>query len=197
MLFEPVTKALTEPVVSTQWSQVQKSCPHPSQNAHLHALAVEIFHNLQYQHNWSGLCMHNISPVTSAPFPRPLISGVPPHRIYVHPDDQIEEIKYGLKEEDVEVDREWVLPTRLREKWSLSRFGDVFDAIDVEPQAPGEGNQNVRGSKEIQEEVKNEVGEKRNKHPRREKRLLLATAADDSTVVYYIVHDGIVKPRQN
>lgn len=29
------------------------------------------------------------------------------------------------------------------------------------------------------------------------KRVLLATLDDDSTVVYYIVHDGIVKPRQN
>jgi len=26
---------------------------------------------------------------------------------------------------------------------------------------------------------------------------LLATLTDDSTVVYYIMHDGIVKPRQN
>jgi tRNA-splicing endonuclease subunit Sen15 len=32
---------------------------------------------------------------------------------------------------------------------------------------------------------------------RKTKRLLLATLDDDSTVVYYIVHDGIVKPRQN
>jgi len=31
----------------------------------------------------------------------------------------------------------------------------------------------------------------------RQKRLLLATLQDDSTVVYYIIHDGIVKPRQN
>ena len=29
------------------------------------------------------------------------------------------------------------------------------------------------------------------------KRILLATVDDDSTVVYYIIHDGIVKPRQN
>ena len=29
------------------------------------------------------------------------------------------------------------------------------------------------------------------------KRMLLATVDDDSTVVYYVVHDGIVKPRQN
>jgi tRNA-splicing endonuclease subunit Sen15 len=32
---------------------------------------------------------------------------------------------------------------------------------------------------------------------RKTKRILLATLDDDSTVVYYIVHDGIVKPRQN
>ena len=31
----------------------------------------------------------------------------------------------------------------------------------------------------------------------RQKRVLLATLHDDSTVVYYIMHDGIVKPRQN
>jgi len=31
----------------------------------------------------------------------------------------------------------------------------------------------------------------------RKKRLLLAVVSDDSTVVYYFVHDGIVKPRQN
>ena len=29
------------------------------------------------------------------------------------------------------------------------------------------------------------------------KRLLLAILDDDSTIVYYIVHDGLVKPRQN
>ena len=29
------------------------------------------------------------------------------------------------------------------------------------------------------------------------KRVLLATVDNDSTVVYYIIHDGIVKPRQN
>jgi tRNA-splicing endonuclease subunit Sen15, fungi type len=29
------------------------------------------------------------------------------------------------------------------------------------------------------------------------KRVLLATVGQDSTVVYYILHEGIVKPRQN
>lgn len=32
---------------------------------------------------------------------------------------------------------------------------------------------------------------------RQTKRVVLATLSDDSTVVYYIVHDGLVKPRQN
>lgn len=31
----------------------------------------------------------------------------------------------------------------------------------------------------------------------RPKRLTLAAVNDDSTVVYYFVHDGVVKPRQN
>jgi tRNA-splicing endonuclease subunit Sen15, fungi type len=29
------------------------------------------------------------------------------------------------------------------------------------------------------------------------KRVVMAILDDDSTVVYYIVHDGVVKPRQN
>ncbi len=32
---------------------------------------------------------------------------------------------------------------------------------------------------------------------KRGKRVLLATIQDDSTIVYYFIHDGIVKPRQN
>ena len=82
-------------------------------------------------------------------------------------------LKQGLKEEDVPVEREWVLPTHLREKWSLRRFAEVFDAIGEVPPGGKEGKR--RGGK----------------------RVLLATVADDSTIVYYIVHDGIVKPRQN
>ena len=46
------------------------------------------------------------------------------------------------------------------------------------------------------EEEKKEVGwEWRGRH--RQKRILLAVLHEDSTVVYYIMHDGIVKPRQN
>ena len=102
----------------------------------------------------------------------------------MHPDQQVEELKAGVKEEDeeVHVEREWVLPTHLLEKWSLRRFAEVFDAVGEEPpEVDGE---------EISEEG-------RGKRRRGGKRVLLATVGDDSTIVYYIVHDGIVKPRQN
>ncbi len=86
-----------------------------------------------------------------------------------------------MKDDEVEVEREWVLPTHLQEKWSLRRFAEVFDAIEEEPPEDDGGQmwEEVRGKR------------------RGGKRVLLATLGDDSTVVYYIVHDGIVKPRQN
>lgn len=147
---------------------------------HLHSLALQVQHNLQHQHDWKFLKIHTYSPLdTSSKLPRPLISGVPPHPIYVHPDRQIELIKAGVEEKDTPPHREWVLPTHLREKWSLRRFAEVFDAIGKVPHGP-------------QREEKEESA-----HHKELKRVLLATVDDDSTIVYYIVHDGIVKPRQN
>lgn len=101
----------------------------------------------------------------------------------MHPDQQIEELKAGVKDEEVDVEREWVLPTHLVEKWSLRRFAEVFDAVGEEPPEDERGQDDDAG----------QVKGKR----RGGKRVLLATLGDDSTVVYYIVHDGIVKPRQN
>ena len=86
-------------------------------------------------------------------------------------------------------EREWVLPTHLREKWSLRKFAEVFDGIgDVPPEPDGDGDGSVNGT-----EGRNGEVEKR----RGGKRVLLATVDTDSTIVYYIVHEGIVKPRQN
>lgn len=99
----------------------------------------------------------------------------------MHPDQQVEELKAGVNDDEVDVEREWVLPTHLLEKWSLRKFAEVFDGVGEEP--PEDDGRQVR------EEVK---GKRRGG-----KRVLLATLGDDSTVVYYIVHDGIVKPRQN
>jgi tRNA-splicing endonuclease subunit Sen15, fungi type len=83
------------------------------------------------------------------------------------------------------VEREWVLPMHLNEKWSLRQFAGVFDAVDEEsPEGDGEG-QEGEGAEGVR------------KKRRGGKRLLLAMLSDDSTVVYYVIHDGIVKPRQN
>lgn len=114
-------------------------------------------------------------------------------------------------------EREWVLPTQVREKWSLRRFGEVFEGIEVVPPEPADSEPVVSGEKTQEEKAKDDADDDtgatdsrrsetetegatsqpaRNKW-RTLKRVVLATLDDDSTIVYYIVHDGIVKPRQN
>ena len=96
----------------------------------------------------------------------------------------------GIQETDVPGEREWVLPTRLAEKWTLRRFAEVFDGVGIVP--PGEGGDGGEDRRDRERLVERNVGTRRGG-----KRILLATASDDSTIVYYVVHDGIVKPRQN
>ena len=189
----PYPSALSTLISSHQQQQISAAA-HP---AHLQALALTVLHNLQYQHDWTDLQVHTVSPLDLPPdapaaqdrlLPRPLVSGMPPQRLYLHPDDQLALLAADRKaERDQEPwiarlrkpRREWVLPTHLREKWSLSKFAEVFDAIGLEPPKDTLPEEEHPGSKETA------------------KRLLLATVSDDSTIVYYIVHDGIVKPRQN
>lgn len=156
--------------------------------AHLQHLATTVLHNLQYQHDWTSLTIHTRSSITNLPLPRPIISGLPPKRAYIHPDEQAEIIKTeheAGKSIEQHAEQEWVLPTHLGEKWTLSGFAAVFDALDVVPPTD-----------EDSQEEESSVGRKW-QGKNRQKRLLLATLHDDSTVVYYIMHDGIVKPRQN
>jgi tRNA-splicing endonuclease subunit Sen15 len=161
----------------------------PENCAHLYHLASTILHNLQYQHDWTALAIHTHSSSNGLPLPRPVISGLPPRRAYIHPDEQVEilkaEHKLG-KPVEQHPEQEWVLPTHLEEKWSLAKFSSVFDALDTVP----------KSNDEMLDEGENEVGQEWRGN-NRQKRLLLATLHDDSTVVYYIMHDGIVKPRQN
>lgn len=103
----------------------------------------------------------------------------------MHPEEQKALLKAGIS--NVEPELEWVLPAGIEEGMSIQGFVGVFDGIGVLPEEDGEGEN---------EEEKKEVGwEWRGKH--RQKRILLAVLHEDSTVVYYIMHDGIVKPRQN
>ncbi|KAG9195530.1 hypothetical protein G6011_00651 [Alternaria panax] len=159
------------------------------------SLARQIVHNLEHQHQWSDLHVHTHSPTTHDPLPRPLVSGLPPQRLYVHPDEQVQLLKKADRERKAraggeagglevraEAEREWILPTRLDEKWTLRGLAQVFDAITTVPPAP---------------DASTTAGGRPSNPWRTTKRVLLASVDTDSTVVYYIVHDGVVKPRQN
>lgn len=170
----------------TAAGQESKASGHP---AHLHQLAATVLYNLQYQHDWTELSIQTTSTITGSALPRPLVTGIPPARAYVHPDEQAEILKAEHKTGQsipLSAEPEWVLPTHINEKWSIKKFAEVFDAIESVPP----------GNTDTLEQDDDEVGAGwRGKN--RQKRLLLSTLHDDSTVVYYIVHDGIVKPRQN
>ncbi|KAK5122277.1 hypothetical protein LTR85_004188 [Meristemomyces frigidus] len=191
-------------------------------------LALQIAHNLRFQHGWTDIGVHyDTSGRPGAPKRRPMITGLPPQRVYVHPDEQIEVLNRQRREgragmPELGREREWVLPTHLREPWTLRRFADVFDTLESVP--PDAGREDGEGKVQalfgqdaaaepdgapIDPTLTSGVGGSDASSPsasasasnpwrtRQPKRLLLATLDDDSTIVYYIVHDGIVKPRQN
>ena len=164
------TTLLPSPVDTLLKEQTPKSSSHPD---HLHQLALQILHNLQHQHRWTQLKIHTEALEGGTPLPRPMISGLPPKRLYMHPDEQAYHLKQqaqtGITERDDEDEvnplekpiREWVLPTHLKEKWTLGRFAEVFDALDWSS-----------GSEEKPWEA--------------HKRVVLATLQDDSSIVYYV-----------
>lgn len=150
---------------------------------HEHALAMCVVENLEKQHDWTCLEVHAVETGSrvSTDGHRYLVRGLPPRRLYVHPDEQIRILRAerdgdtSLREQATVPEPEWVLPVHTAEKWTLADFAAIFDAIDMPPARwPG-----YKGS------------------PERHKRFLLAGVDFDSTIVYYLVHDGIVKPRQN
>ena len=130
-------------------------------NEHLNHIADTVFNNLKYQHDWTLLEIQHRDP-------RPLIKGLPPRRLYIHPDDQIAALQHHQDTGDsllANAEIEWVLPVHITEKWTLSNLSKVFACIDDRES--------------------------------RSKRIVLATLNNDSTVVYYLIHEGMVKPRQN
>ncbi|KAH0843294.1 hypothetical protein FOPE_08290 [Fonsecaea pedrosoi] len=138
----------------------------------------------------------------------PIISGLPPQHTYLHPDMQTYLIKHKIKESDIQVQREFVLPLAMGEKWSLARLCGVFDQLPEResvrvrrPMSPTGGNPGERRSK---------VGETANEgdaagavyEHKDSKRVLCGMRAregggGDGTIVYYIMQEGEVKPRQN
>lgn len=153
--------------------------------SHLEGLTKIVLNNLENQQEWRNITAHKESTQ-----PRPLISGLPPRRMYVHPDEQIATIKAEKTLGDripQDPEYEWVLPVHLSEKLSLNTFAAVFDSMDALPPAA-----------KAQETLAEDCPEWRKwRGSKRGKRVLMAVVHDDSTIVYYMMHDGIVKPRQN
>ncbi|KAF3806479.1 putative tRNA-splicing endonuclease subunit tsp-1 [Colletotrichum gloeosporioides] len=151
---------------------------------HLLDLTALVLSNLTDQHDWTEVQLHD----DGRPRPRPVITGLPPTRLYIHPDEQIEILEkeqFTGKRSSQAPEFEWVLPVHLSEQWTLSSFANIFDSIDALPRmahsadtSDATSGRDWRGAG-------------------RQKRLLLAVVHDDSTVSYYLMHEGIVKPRQN
>lgn len=174
------------------------------------ATTLQVLHNLQHQHLWTSLQIHappNETDSSSHDSQPPLISGLPPNRVYTHPDEQLYMLEQGLREDDLRPERLFVIPTAQGQNWSLHRMAAVFDAfpkIDI-----------LEDDSERSEEPASVDTEKAKKleeyYQRREKadatlewgskRALLAMVdkgmGGEGTVVYYIVQEGEVKPRQN
>jgi tRNA-splicing endonuclease subunit Sen15 len=127
-------------------SPINPSAPPPLTETHLLDVLRIVHNHLLHQAYWHSLAVHD-----SPELPRPLIAGIPPEG----------------------TSKEWVLPVNLREKWSLRKWAEVFDALPEEVETEEAGGR--RGNK----------------------RLTMGVVSDDSTVVYYVVRDGIVKPKQN
>lgn len=148
-------------------------------------LTKMVLNNLENQQDWTNVSAHR-----DPHQPRPLISGLPPRRMYIHPDEQIATIQAekALGDDIVqEPEYEWVLPVHLAEKLSLDAFAAIFDAIDALPPAAKE-----------EENLEHDCPKWRAwRGVNRGKRVLMAVVEQDSTIVYYMMHDGIVKPRQN
>ena len=155
---------------------------------HYDHLAQVVLDNLENQHDWTRLQLHK-----GPSWPRILISGLPTKRMYIHPDEQIDIIKAERTLGNGErlpqpPEFEWVLPVHLVEKPTVERFAGVFDSIDALP--PGAEMEESRGDEDG-------AGWKQWRTTKRQKRILLAIVHDDSTIAYYFLHDGLVKPRQN
>lgn len=164
-------------------------------------IAAHVLYNLQYEHGWTHLHLNTRrrsaasesgpaaapAPATS---PRPTVSGLPPKRLYVHPDDQLRLLVDKAGDAPAAIDAltpevEHVLPVHVAESLTLATLAAVFDSL-------GQGD----GSPESRVEEADALADD-GVAASRPRRLVLAVVHDDSTVIYYIMHDGIVKPRQN
>ena len=136
---------------------------HPNTMTQLVSLAAAVKKNLEDEHGWRMVHVHERTLACG----RPILSGLPPKRLYIHPTDQVAMIHSARPPESLEPQLESVIPLHVLEKASVASFAAIFDSIPSSSALA------------------------------RPKRAVIAIVQDDSTVVYYIIHDGLVKPRQN
>ncbi|KAF5095849.1 hypothetical protein D0Z00_002989 [Geotrichum galactomycetum] len=133
-------------------------------------LAQIVQHNLTHHHLWTGLRLETLTLPSDPNSPREytVCTGVP--REQLHPDDP------PVVPEDAPRSREWVLPVKTDEKWSIREWAEIFAAI----KAVDDGTSNNGGSSSSNLS-----------------RVIMASVTNDGTVVYYFVNKGITKPRKN
>jgi tRNA-splicing endonuclease subunit Sen15, fungi type len=139
-----------------------------------------VLENLQHQHSWAEL------EVAATETRHSLISGFPPHRIYVHPDEQVEALEIQRRtgqRPQQEAEFEWVLPLHVDESITIRTLASIFDSIATHPRGVPPAQLTLG--------VSDWTGS------RRGKRIIMAVVHSDSTIVYYVMHNGMVKPRQN
>lgn len=200
---------------------------------------LQTLHNLQHQHLWTSLQIHRLTFSSSSannneepkpeseskPEPSPetspaafVISGIPPHRIYTHPDEQLFMLERGLRDDDIDAERTFVIPTVQGQSWSLRRMAAVFDSLpkineELGSLAAASASASAENGEEaITDDIDDDKEEKirgylEYRKKAREtgqwggKRLLLGMVdrgmGGEGTVVYYVVQEGAVKPRQN
>ncbi|KAK6335674.1 hypothetical protein TWF696_002440 [Orbilia brochopaga] len=147
----------------------------PDHEPHLLNLRSVVRSNLQYQHYWTDLTLldtladiHSNDDGDNAQ-----LENLPWPMIYGRPPDQLYDPEHAASNASgtnpkPTPELEYVLPVHLDEKFTLRKWAAVFDALPK----PCEDADS-------------------------KKRIVVAVVSGDSTVVYYIMHDGIVKPRQN
>ena len=169
------------------------------------ALPLEILRNLRHQHSWSDLHFHPspasgldlaaldtfLISTSSSTIPPPtllcpaavsLLSGIPPQPLYVHPDLQTHLISHNLLPTSLAPQVEFVLPASLGGKWSLRKLAAVFDCLPPRHPIQGVGGYVHLDAKRILLGMISREGK---------------GGGGDGTVVYYLVQEGDVKPRQN
>ncbi|KAJ5551595.1 tRNA-splicing endonuclease subunit Sen15 [Penicillium sp. DV-2018c] len=190
------------------------------------AAAAQVQHNLQYQHLWTSIVGYTISnetentstsahnPQQPPQTPIALLSGYPPHRVYTHPDEQLYMLENGIREDDLEAERMFVVPLVQGQSWTLRHMAAVFDRLSEFERKVEEHDRSLESgrTKDESEEMGSELAEKLARYYKKKEqarltkewgsqRLLIAMVdkgmGGDGTVAYYVLHEGEVKPRQN